>query len=185
MEDQQIIELFWHRSEDALAATEQAYGARALKLAKQMLHSSRDAEECVSDGLHALWERIPPERPQHLWAYFSRIIRNICASRLDYLHAAKRDRGCEVCLSELDECFTVQQDAQATLESRRISRVINAFLDKQEEINRIIFVRRYFYFDSCVDIAKGVGLSRGAINTRLFRLRAQLREQLEKEDIFV
>lgn len=185
MDDQQIIELFWHRSEDALAAMEQAYGTRALKLAKQMLHSSRDAEECVSDGLHALWEQIPPEKPRHLWAYFSRVVRNICASRLDYLHAVKRDRGCEICLSELDDCFAVRQDAQTMLESRQISHVINAFLDSQEECNRIIFVRRYYYFDSCADIAKRLGLSRGAVNTRLSRLRVQLREQLEKEDIFV
>lgn len=185
MEDKQIVELFFSRSEDALAAMQQKYGTRAQQLAQKMLGSARDAEECVSDALQALWTRIPPERPEHLWAYFSRILRNLCASRLDYLHAAKRDRGMEVCLDELDSCFATQRDAQNLLESKRVAQVINNFLDGLDRTNRIIFVRRFYYFDSCGDIAKRVGMTRGAVNTRLSRLRESLRAILEKEDISV
>lgn len=185
MEDKQIIDLFFARSEDALAMMQQKYGSRGQQLAQRILGSARDGEECVSDALHVLWTQIPPERPRYLWAYFSRIIRNICASRRDYLRAVKRDRACELCLEELDSCFVTEWDAQKALESKRITETINTFLEGLDRTNRIIFVRRFYYFDGCADIAKRMGMTRGAVNTRLSRLRVQLRDQLEKEDIFV
>lgn len=185
MEDQQIIELFWARSETAVAELESKYGSRALQLAGHFLGNRRDAEECVNDAMHALWERIPPERPVHLWAFFSRILRNLCCSRLDHIHAAKRDSRCELCLSELEGCLPAGQDVEHLLESKRITQAINTFLDGQDSVSRVIFVRRYYYFDSCAEIAKRLGLSRGAVNTRLSRLRGALRVMLEKEDISV
>ena len=185
MDDQQIIELFWQRSEAALNEVKQKYGARALRFARNLLNNQQDAEECVSDALLALWQQIPPERPRYLWAYFSRVLRNIGCSRLDHLCAAKRDRGKEICLSELDTCFSAQQDPQQMLEGGEISRVINEFLDGLDDTGRRIFVRRYYYFDSCADIAKSMGLSRGAVNTRLSRLRQELKRRLEKEEIFL
>lgn len=185
MEDQQIIELFWSRSETAVAELEKKYGSRALQLALHFLSSRQDAEECMNDAMHTLWERIPPERPDHLWAYFSRILRNLCCSRLDHIHAAKRDTRQETCLSELEDCLSAGQDMERVLESKRITQVINAFLDDQDPLSRVIFVRRYYYFDSCAEIAKRLGMTRGAVNTRLSRLRSALRSMLEKEEISV
>ena len=185
MEDQQIIDLFWQRSETALDEVKQKYGSRALGFAHNLLNNRQDAEECVSDALMALWQQIPPERPRHLWAYFSRVLRNLSCSRLDYLHAARRDRGCEVCLGELEDCFTAPQTPEQILEAGQITQIINQFLDGLDHTGRRIFVRRYYYFDSCADIGRMVGLSRGAVNTRLTRLRQELKTQLEKEEISV
>ena len=183
MEDQRIIELFWERSELALAEMEETYGHRALQFARHILDNQRDAEECVNDALHVLWERIPPERPTHLWAFFSRVLRNICCDRADHIHAAKRDPWYEVCLSELEGCLPARGDIEHMLESKRITQAINAFLDDQDPASRIIFVRRYYYFDTCGEIAQRLGISRGAVNTRLSRLRKDLKRHLEKEEL--
>ena len=185
MEDKQIIELFWERSEMAVDELEIKYGNRALNLAGHFLGNHADAEECVNDAMHILWERIPPERPDHLWAFFSRILRNVCCSRLDYNHAAKRDSRSEVCLSELEGCLPAGRDMDHLLESKRITQAINAFLDGQDPVSRVIFVRRYYYFDSCAEIGKRLGMTRGAVNTRLSRMRGTLRVILEKEEISV
>lgn len=185
MEDQRIIGLFWDRSENAIDELKNKYGGRALAMAANILGTSQDAEECVADALHTLWARIPPERPEHLWAYFSRILRNLCCSRLDYLTAAKRDRGCQVALSELEGVLAAGMDPAEVLESKRITEVLNAFLSTLDRTGRIMFVRRYYYFDSCADIAGRLGMTRGAVNTRLCRLREELRETLEKEEIYV
>lgn len=185
MEDHQIVELFWARSELAVAELENKYGSRATQLAGHILGSRRDAEECVNDALHALWERIPPERPVHLWAYFSRVLRNLCCSRLDHIYAAKRDPRQEICLSELEGCLPAAQDTQQMLEAKHITQVINDFLDRRDRTDRIVFVRRYYYFDSCAEIAKRVGMTRGAVNTRLSRLRKELKQQLEKEELLL
>lgn len=185
MEDQQIVDLFWQRSEAAIAELEKKYGSRALQFAGHTLDNPRDAEECVNDALHALWDRIPPERPVSLWAYFSRVLRNICCDRADHIHAAKRDVRHELCLSELEGCLPAGGDVEHMLESKRITQTINAFLDTQDPVGRVIFVRRYYYFDSCQEIAKRLRMTRGAVNTRLSRLRSALRTMLEKEEISV
>ena len=185
MEDQRIIELFWERSELALSAMEETYGSRAAQLAGRFLGNYADAEECVNDALHALWERIPPERPTHLWAFFSRVLRNICCDRADHIHAVKRDSRCEICLNELEGCLSTGQDVEYLLESKRITQVINTFLERQDALSRVIFVWRYYYFDSCQEIAKRLGMTRGTVNTRLSRMRSALRVMLEKEEISV
>ena len=61
--DRKIIELFHSRSEDAIAEMESRYARLALSTAKNILSSREDAEECVSDALGVLWEKIPPENP--------------------------------------------------------------------------------------------------------------------------
>ena len=185
MEDQRIIELFWERSELALTELEKTYGNRALQFARHILDNQRDAEECVNDALHVLWDRIPPERPTHLWAFFSRVLRNICCDRVDHIHAAKRDPWYEICLSELEGCLPGGQDIQSTLEARALQEAINAFLDGRSAKDRIIFVRRYYYFDTCGEIAQRLGISRGTVNTRLSRLRKELKRHLEKEELLL
>ena len=49
MEDAQIIELFFARSEDAISELDKKYGKLCHKLADNILASAQDAEECVSD----------------------------------------------------------------------------------------------------------------------------------------
>jgi RNA polymerase sigma-70 factor (ECF subfamily) len=185
MEDERIIELFNTRSEDAILAIKEKYGGRATAVAVNIIGSAQDAEEAVNDALHTLWQRIPPEKPRYLWAYFSKVVRNISCDRVDYRQAARRTQSCEVCFSELEGCLTTGEDPQGLLESQDISDAINRFLKSQDRENRIIFVRRYYYFDSCAQIAKHLGITRGAVNTRLTRMRGQLRKALEKEEIFV
>ncbi len=185
MEDQQIVELFWQRSETAIAELEKKYGNRAQQFALHILGDPSDAQECVNDALHTLWRQIPPERPSYLWAYFSRVLRNLCCDRVDHIHAAKRDVRHELCLSELEGCLPAGGDVEHMLESKRITQTINAFLDTQDPVSRVIFVRRYYYFDSCQEIAKRLRMTRGAVNTRLSRLRSALRTMLEKEEISV
>ncbi len=185
MEDQQIVELFWQRSELAIAELENKYGKRAQQFAAQILDNAADAQECVNDAMHALWQQIPPQRPAYLWAYFSRVLRNLSLDRADRIHAAKRDRRCEIPLSELEGALPTGQDLQDMLEAKLLQERINSFLDSRTSTDRIIFVRRYYYFDSCQQIAKRLGLTRGAVNTRLSRLRKELKQQLEKEELLL
>lgn len=185
MQDERIIALFLERSEGAIEALKNQYGSRAMAVAKKILGDTRDAEEAVNDAMHVIWQKIPPEKPRHLWAYFSRVVRNLSCDRLDYRNAAQRLQGCEVCFSELEGCISTGDDPQAILESKQILEVINRFLDGLDREDRVIFVRRYYYFDSCQEIGQRIGLRRGTVNVRLHRLRAQLKEALEKEEIFI
>lgn len=47
MEDNQIVELYWARSEKAISETADKYGRYCFSIAYNILHSNEDSEECV------------------------------------------------------------------------------------------------------------------------------------------
>jgi RNA polymerase sigma-70 factor (ECF subfamily) len=49
VQDQQIIDLYWARNEQAIAESEHAYGALCHSVAMNILSDRMDAEECVND----------------------------------------------------------------------------------------------------------------------------------------
>ena len=77
MGDQQIIQLFFQRCEEAITQTQKKYGALCRSVAQRLLTDPRDTEECVSDTYLRVWNAIPPERPRSLRAYLARITRNL------------------------------------------------------------------------------------------------------------
>ena len=63
MDDSQIIDLFFARSELAISELDAKYGKVCHKLAHNILDSRQDAEECVNDAYLGTWNAIPPQRP--------------------------------------------------------------------------------------------------------------------------
>jgi len=61
-----------------------------------------------------------------------------------------------------------------------ISEAIESFLDSQSAQNRVIFMRRYWFYDNYAQIAKQVGLSEKNVSVRLTRMRKQLKDYLEE-----
>ncbi len=50
MEDQELIEMFFARSEQALQELERKYGKACRKFSHRILNSIQDVEECVNDA---------------------------------------------------------------------------------------------------------------------------------------
>ncbi len=73
MEDLQIIELFWQRSESAVTETARKYGRYCHTIAYNILHSREDSEECVNDTYLNAWRTIPPQRPERLSTFLGRV----------------------------------------------------------------------------------------------------------------
>lgn len=63
MEDQGIIDLFFERSEQAIAETDKKYGGYCYAIAYNILSSREDSEESVSDTYLTAWNTIPPRKP--------------------------------------------------------------------------------------------------------------------------
>ena len=76
MDDNKIIELYFRRDEDAITQTKERYGERLKALAYRILSSNEDAEECENDTYMKAWDSIPPQKPQHFFAYLAKICRN-------------------------------------------------------------------------------------------------------------
>ena len=182
MEDQQIITLLWQRSEDAIAALNEKFGSRLQHLAKNIVSSDADAQECVNDTYLALWNTIPPQRPDPLTPYILRLCKNIAISRLRSATAQKRS-GYEVALEELSDVIGCNA-LEDTLSAQVLGQAIDRFLGTLTQKDRVIFLRRHWYGDSVQDIAKQMQLSESNISVRLHRTRNKLKSYLILEGLY-
>ena len=82
MDDPQIVELFWQRSERAIPEAERKYGSYCRSIAARLLRSPEDAEECLNDTWLRAWNSMPENRPERLGPYLGRLTRWLCLDRL-------------------------------------------------------------------------------------------------------
>lgn len=186
MEDGKIIDLYWARSQQAIEASEEKYGPYCHTIARRILDREEDAEECVNDTwLHA-WNAMPPQRPNVLSAFFGKLTRNLSLDRWRRLRAAKRGGSqVEVALHELEDCLPDHRRPDEELEAGETAEFISAFLCRQSELDRVLFVRRYFHLEPLDSLGRRFGLTTGQVKSRLHRTRQKLRAELEREGVAV
>jgi RNA polymerase sigma-70 factor (ECF subfamily) len=180
MNDQSIIAGLTVRLESALDALERSYGRGLTRFSRNILGDPREAEECVNDTYLALWNAIPPEKPDPLAPYIYRVCRNLALKRRRSNTAQKRNTSGDISLEELGEVLqgtTLEEEADA----RALGQAINHFLYTLNKENRILFLRRYWFGDSIQAIAQERGLSENTVSVRLSRIRGKLRTYLTKE----
>lgn len=175
MNDQDIIDLYFARNEQAIAETDKRYGKVCMQVSMNILDSRPDAEECVSDTYLKAWNSIPPTKPASLCAFVCRITRNLSLNRLRDLRREKRNREITLSLDELEACIP------ATMEDAgELSSLLNGFLEGLDETNRVIFMGRYWYSYSIDDLAERMGLTEKAVYMRLHKTRERLRAYLSE-----
>ncbi len=184
MDDQEIIKLYFQRSEEAITQTDRRYGRRLFVLADRIVHNAEDAEESVSDTYFKAWQTIPPQSPSRFFAYLAKICRNFALGRLDWRGAEKRKAEVVSLTEEMALCIP-DRCREAELTSQELGRLMNAFLGTLTKENRMVFLRRYWYVDTVAEIAARYGITENAVNTRLHRTREKLREYLKMEGIAV
>lgn len=183
MEDAVIVDLYWARDQQAITESERKYGAFCGALARNILSSLQDAEECVNDTWYRAWDTIPPQRPNSLRAYLGRIVRNLAIDRWRRGKAQKRGEGMDVMLSELEGCLPGGTTPEQELENRAITQAIEGWLDSIGREERAIFLRRYWYGTAVSELAKSWGCTPNRMSQRLLRLRTSLRRYLEQQEV--
>ena len=185
LEDKRIIKLLFDRAEEAIFVLKERFGNTLYKIAMNILGNHHDAEETTNDTYLALWNAIPPKEPDPLAPYVYRTGRNMALKRLEHLSAEKRNNSYDVSLDELGACLPDNDiNPEQAVIVREIADSINNLLEQDTDMNRYIFMRRYWYGDSVEDIAKAVNMKSGAVSVRLNRIRAKLKEQLIKEGYY-
>jgi len=182
VEDRELIAMLWNRAEDAISALQNCFGKRLYRTAMNILGSHRDAEEAVNDTYLAVWNTIPPKRPEPLAPFVYRTGRNIALQRLRDMTAQKRNSSYDLSLEELEGCIP-GGDLAKQLDARLLGQAIDAFLDTLSRENRQLFLRRYWFGDSVQEIAKDFGLAAGTVSVRLNRIKDKLRTYLTKEGL--
>ncbi len=183
MDDDKIIDLYWTRSELALSETQMKYGGLCVSIASNILSNREDSEECVNDVYLALWNSIPPKRPERFQAFICRITRNLALKKFEYLTAEKRNKNAVCSIDELEYCVSGRNGMETEFESKKIETAINTFLWKQDKEKRGVFILRYWYFESIKSISGYMGFSQSKVKSILFNLRRKLRLYLESEGI--
>ena len=180
MEDKNILQLLWERSEKAIAALASKFGGRLYTTALNILSVPEDAEESVNDTYLALWDAIPPAKPEPLAPYVYRVGKNTALKHLRHRSARKRCSSYDLCLEELSQILP-GPSLEDTLDARALGRCIDDFLSRLDEDSRRLFMRRYWFGDDIHMLAREYRLSENAVSVRLHRIRKQLKTFLSKE----
>lgn len=184
MKEKELIELFMHRDETAISTTIEQYGKYCYSIAYNILGSHEDAEEALDDALIDVWNAIPPTVPSSFKAYLSRLTRNSAIAIYRRNHSKKRYAEADILLSEIEECLPAP-DGKSHEDSISINNAINAFLSDISEDKRRIFIKRYFFGQDLTTLARDERISEKRLSVILFRLRAKLKNHLEKENILI
>lgn len=145
---------------------------------RAILPDPREQEECLSDLVLLVWERIDAYDPQKgaLEAWLVTLARNQALNRA---RSNQRKNGR---LEELSDTLPDPSPGPEELLLRKErARHIQEVADRLPKTDRLIFYRKYYYMQSTAQMAAELGLSSRAVEGRLYRLRQRLRQELGDE----
>ena len=178
MTSETLINLLEQRAGQALGELDAAYGAYCRSIARNILKNEEDAEECVSDAYLAVWNAIPPARPEHFKAWLGTIVRN------GALRRKRQNSAVDALREELSEALPDRQTVVGQCEAKALGEAISAFLRSQQPDVRTAFLRHYWYADSVEAVALRLGWSVSKTKSALFRARKKLKDHLIKEELW-
>jgi RNA polymerase sigma-70 factor (ECF subfamily) len=181
----QIMALLNARDESALSALTEKYGGACRNIAAQILGSEEDAEEILNDALLRMWNAIPPEQPDDLFAYLCTAVRRLAYQRIEKQQTQKRGGGQRTV--SLDDAAAMQlpdaETPETLLDLCLTVDAVNRFLRTLTPQSRAIFVQRYGSGLSVREIAAMYRLTQSKVLVTLMRTRNRLRTWLKEEDL--
>ena len=184
MEDSAIVDLYWQRSDQAISETERKYGRYCHSIAMNICANKEDAEECVNDTWLRAWNLMPDKRPSVLSTFLGYITRNLALDRYKAKSTKKRGGGeMSLALNELEECIASPGDPVRAVEEKELETAIDEFINNLPNLERRMFIARYWFLISVGDISKRLGCSPSKTKTTLYRTRNKLRSFLQKEGL--
>ena len=181
MEDAQIVHLYVQRDEQAIAESSSKYGAYCQTIAINILALREDAEEAVNDTWLGAWNAIPPARPAILRTFLGKITRNLSLKKWRDLTCEKRGGGqVPLALEELQECIPGDSSPEAAFDEAELTAAIHVFLERMPDMERRVFLCRYWYLDTIPDISRQFGFGESKVRSMLSRSRKRLFNYLKK-----
>lgn len=183
MEDEQIVTLLINRDETALKELNVRFCGLIKSICFNIGLDNGEAEECINDTLFSVWLTVPPQKPQFLISYVSKIARRKAIDFLRHKTAEKRSAEIDSLYSELCECISDKNTIENDFDEKELTVFMNRWLKSLDKNSRIIFVKRYFYSKPIDEISSEINMSYSNVATKLHRLRKKLKSALKKEGI--
>ena len=182
--DDDIIALLFARCEDGLEQVAKRYGRDCHRVARNVLGSEQDAEECVNDTYMKVWNSIPPEKPRVFRSFIAKIVRNLAINICTMRKREKRiPEDAKVPLSELERVIGNFPDIYTIIDAKRTGQIISEYIDRLSDRSAYIFLSRYFFAMTVDEIAAKLLCSRSTVNKELAKMRNELKEKLDKEGV--
>ena len=186
MEDEEIVELYLKRDEQAIKESSDKYGKPLRKISWKIIPDDATVEECVNDTWLKAWESIPPHEPRTwLFAFLAKITRALSVDAVRKSTAKKRDAVTVSYMDELQDCIGGINMEDQLVDKMVLKKSLNGFLAGLDKGKRDFFVRRYWFMESVKEIADFHHCSENKVKVELFRLRKKLKGQLQAAGIEV
>lgn len=182
MSDEQIIELYWQRDEQAIKQTDIKYKKFLLSIAYNIVHDTCDSEECLNDTYIGAWNSLPPARPTFLQAFLATIMRRTAIDCYKGKKAQKRiSSELTVSLSEVEDFIADNDDMYSETDAKELGRFISDFVRSLSNRRMYIFMSRYYFARPIKEIARLLDCSESTVNKEIAIIKRDLKEKLKKE----
>lgn len=184
--DEQIIELYWQRNENAIQETDKKYGQFLFGIAYNILHDRLDCEECQNDTYLGVWNAIPPTRPIAFPAFITQIMRNIAINRFKEKTSKKRiPSELTVSIEDVNNILHSDDTVAAEYEAEEVGRIINDYVRQLSDRQRYIFIDRFYLAEPVETIANDLSISVPTVYREIEKIKQGLKLHLERNDIFI
>lgn len=184
--DEEIIEMYWRRDENAIKRTDEKYGQSLYRTAYNILHEHRDCEECKNDTYLGVWNAIPPAKPNSFRAFITQIMRRIAINKY-YENTRKRKVPSELTVS-MEECEAFIGEGESVEEEvfvKELGGFISDFVRGLPDKKQYIFMSRFYFVEPVSVTAKELGITQSAVYKELSKLKKELKANLKSRGIDV
>lgn len=182
--DQDIIDFLAANDQRGIELTAQRYEKLIRYIAATILGNGKtEVEECINDVYVKLWKHgIQYDRTKASFkTYLKAVARNTALNHLRRLHRLEELEG-------MDETDTLQSEyidyynspEQKVIFAEEVQ-ALNRVLRDLKKKDRELVLRRFYYLQSTEQIARGMGMSKNAVDSKLSRLRKKIKKRYEKE----
>lgn len=186
IDDEQIIELYWQRNENAIQETDKKYGQFLFRIAYNILHDRLDCEECQNDTYLDVWKAIPPTRPTVFPAFITKIMRRIALDRYKEKTAKRRiPSEYTVSMEDIKDTLHSNETVDSEYAVEELGKTISDYVRSLTDRQRYIFIDRFYLAEPVETIAADLSISVSTIYREIENIKQGLKTYLERNEVYV
>lgn len=177
MHVQEIIQLIREQNEQGIEELLRHYGPLMRYIIAPILPNKQDQEECVSDVVWRVWDKIDTYDLQRgSWnTWLTAVTRNTALNKLRGMNTHKREESMYDIPGEVPSNNPSPEEAYLQQE-RRLA--LQKAIAKLPERERCLIYRKYYYMQSTSQIASELGMTQRAVEGKLYRAKKKLQKAL-------
>ena len=186
IDDEQIIELYWQRNENAIQETDKKYGQFLFRIAYNILHDRLDCEECQNDTYLDVWKAIPPTRPTVFPAFITKIMRRIALDRYKEKTAKRRiPSEYTISMDDIKDTLHSNETVDSEYAAEEVGKIISDYVRSLSDRQRYIFIDRFYLAEPVETIASDLVISVPTVYREIDKIKQGLKTYLESNEVYV